>query len=191
MKRLTLVLFATAVLPAPIQAQPSAARGGPWAADADGDGRITREELTAWMDKRFALMDQDGDGLVPVEVMQRMLGHERDRPNLGATGDRPHPQGRHRQGGRGGPGGGMGRHPRGGLSQGDPAGGGNADSDRPPPPGAMPWPEDSNDDGKIDRTEFLDPALAMFGDRDVNDDGVLTLDELSPPPAPQGDPSGE
>ena len=46
----------------------------------------------------------------------------------------------------------------------------------------MPWPEDGNDDGQIGRDEFLAPALAMFDDQDRNGDGVLSAEELPPPP---------
>lgn len=178
---------------APLLAQaPAGHDAGPWAADADGDGRITRDEMTAYMDRRFGLMDQDSDGLVPVPAMQRMLGHERQARGQG-DGDRkpdgPGGKGRGgRGGGSGGPGGGAGGPPPGGRPPADRRAEGRAP---PPPPGrAMPYPEDSNDDGQIDRTEFLAPALAMFADQDRNGDGVLTAEELPPPPghgpAPEG-----
>lgn len=172
-----------------VAAQPAAPQDGPWAADADGDGRITRDEMAAYMDRRFGLMDQDGDGLVPVQTMQRMLGHE---PQDRAAGQDS-------QKGRGGPGGpgGTGGPPPGGKSPGGPPPGSKAPvGDRaeggPPPGRAMPYPEDANDDGQIDRTEFLAPAFAMFTDMDRNGDGVLTADELPPPPPPPGwGPDGE
>ncbi|KMS53963.1 hypothetical protein [Sphingobium cupriresistens] len=195
---LSAVSLAVALLAsAPLLAQPSAdPEDGPWAADADGDGGITRDEMRAYMERRFGLMDQDGDGLVPVQVMQRMLGHERQarvtaegrvgkeggagngRGGLGGSGGGP-------GGGGGGPDGAgdppPGDHPRGG----DRAGA----APPPPPPGrAMPYPEDSNDDGQIDRAEFLAPALAMFADQDRNGDGVLTAEELPLPPGGEGRP---
>jgi hypothetical protein len=37
----------------------------------------------------------------------------------------------------------------------------------------------------IDHDEFAAPALAMFADMDRNGDGVLTGDELPPPPPGQ------
>ena len=162
-------------------AQPPGGPAGPWAADADQDGRITRDEMAAYLERRFGLMDQDGDGLVPVQAMQKMLGHERERAS--AEGDRH--EGRGPGKGRGRPGGAGGPPPGGRPTGGDRA---NADGPPPPPPGrAMPYPEDSNDDGQIDRAEFLAPALAMFDDQDRNGDGVLTAEELPPPPPPPGE----
>lgn len=175
----------------PLHAQPpSGEQGGPWAADADGDGCITRDEMRAYMERRFGLMDSDGDGLVPVQSMQRMLGH--DRPRVAQNDSVP-------KDGHRGPAGGGGMPPGGGPGSGfgetggPPPGGrppadgqrpnGKIQSDGAPPPGrAMPYPEDGNDDGMIDAAEFLAPALAMFADQDVNGDGILTAEELPPPP---------
>lgn len=186
---LSAVQLAVALLAStPLLAQPPAApEGGPWAADADGDGRITRDEMVAYMERRFSLMDQDSDGLVPVRAMQRMLGYE---PQVrGQTESAQRGPGKGRGGPGGGPGGGGG--PRGDIGGPPPGGrppeGRRADAGSPPPGRAMPYPEDSNDDGQIDRAEFLAPALALFADRDRNGDGVLTADELPPPP-PHGPP---
>ncbi|WP_088182369.1 hypothetical protein [Sphingobium sp. Z007] len=182
---LSAVSLAVALLAsAPLLAQPPAGpETGPWAADADGDGAITRDEMRAYMERRFGLMDPDSDGLVPVKTMQRMLGHERQA--------RAPAQGEGKGGGpgkgRGGPGG-----PRPGGAGGPPPGDRPHGDDRddaapPPPPGrAMPYPEDSNDDGQIDRAEFLAPALALFADQDRNGDAVLTADELPPPHGGEG-----
>jgi len=68
-----LLLAAGLFAPSVAAAQPQGEVGGPWAADADRDGRITRDEMRAYMERRFGLMDPDGDGLVPVS----MLGSER------------------------------------------------------------------------------------------------------------------
>ncbi|WP_420144432.1 hypothetical protein [Sphingobium sp.] len=179
---LWLMTVSFAVAPLPLMAQTPGGDGrGPWAADADGDGRITRDEMTAYMERRFGLMDQDSDGLVPVQVMQRLLGHER-QPRASGQGDhdrRPRGPGRGR-GGPDGPGGGAGGPPPGGQPPAERRAG--ADSPPPSPPGhAMPYPEDANDDGQIDRNEFLAPALAMFADQDRNGDGVLTAEEMPPP----------
>lgn len=185
-----LLLLFTAI---PGHAQPTPPlKEGPWAADADGDGRITREEMGAYMERRFSLMDSDGDGMIPAQTMQRMLGHERSAPGIAAQDSK--------SGGRRGPGSGMEPGGGGGFGGSGGAGGppprggpaadgqdhmrqGRADGTPPPPPGrAMPYPEDSNDDGMIDRQEFIAPALAMFADRDINGDGVLTAEELPQPP---------
>ncbi|MBZ9646390.1 hypothetical protein K9B33_02435 [Sphingobium sp. 3R8] len=178
----TVSLAVSLLASAPLPAQPPAApETGPWAADADGDGRITRDEMRAYMERRFGLMDQDSDGLVPVQAMQRMLGHERQAraPAEDSTGKEGGPGKRHGGpgGGREGPGGAGGPPPGGRPPRGD-----RADAAPPPPGRAMPWPEDSNDDGQIDRAEFLAPALALFADQDRSGDGVLTADELPPPP---------
>jgi hypothetical protein len=172
------------VVSMPVMAQPPTDHdGGPWAADADGDGRITRDEMRSFMERRFGMMDQDSDGLVPVPTMQRMLGHER-QARAQADGDARRNDSGKRRGGPGGPGGAGGPG-----AVGPPPGGRSPEANRadagppPPPPGrAMPYPEDGNDDGQIDRAEFLTPALAMFADQDRNGDGVLTPDELPPPP---------
>lgn len=188
MRYRSFLLLSSLLLPVPLLAQPPAHLGGPWAADANGDGKITREEMRAWMERRFQLMDPDGDGMVPVEAMQRMLGHERQSGEAAR-------QGRQRPGGPG-RGGGMGRSGFGGHGSpppGERPSGGKQDDGPPPgPPGSMmPYPEDANDDGKIDRDEFVAPALAMFGELDRNGDGVLTADELPPPPrlGDSGEPS--
>ncbi|OAN54945.1 hypothetical protein [Sphingobium sp. TCM1] len=193
MRLRSLLLTLSVAAAAPLAAQPQGGQGGPWAADADQNGQISRDEMTAYMERRFGLMDQDGDGQVPVQAMQRMMGHERERPvTAGET-----PEGRER-GGPGGPGGPGGAGGRGGA--GGPPPGGRPPRERaeaggppPSPPGrAMPWPEDGNDDGQIDRAEFLAPALAMFADQDRNGDGLLTAEELPPPPpAGEGPPPGE
>ena len=190
-----LCLAAGLLVPSFVAAQPQGDPAGPWAADADQDGRITRDEMRAYMGRRFDLMDQDGDGLVPVQAMQRMLGHERPAAPTGEGGARdgrgPGSRRRGGPGGAGGPGGpgGAGGPPSGGPPARPPADARVDAGSPPPPPGrAMPWPEDSNDDGQIARDEFLAPALAMFADQDRNGDGVLTAEELPPPPHGDGPP---
>ncbi|WP_313231245.1 hypothetical protein [Sphingobium yanoikuyae] len=183
----TMLLLSTLLLPVPLFAQQPAdlsartegphdggARpDGPWAADADGDGRITRDEMQAWLDRRFSAMDSDGDGAISADAMQQMLGHQRG-PRQEGQGERRH--------GRGGPGGAGGPPPGG-----PPPGGQRGDAAPPPPPGrAMPYPEDGNEDGVIDRAEFSAPSLAMFHDLDRNGDVVLSADELPPSPPPPG-----
>lgn len=193
--RLPVILLATGLIaPSVAIAQPPGDAGGPWAADSDQNGQITRGEMRAYMERRFSLMDPDGDGLVPAQAMQKMLGHERQaRPAAqpgpgGARGARGPGGGPDGDGGRGGPGGAGGPPPGGPPPGGEPPRGIRADAGPPPPPPGrvMPWPEDSNDDGQISRDEFLAPALALFSDEDRNGDGVLSAEELPPPP-PQGE----
>ena len=199
------MLIGALIVPTPLFAQPPAGHGGPLAADSDGDGQISRAEMTTWIDGQFVGMDSDGDGRVPVQAMRQILGHERQpRDASAATGE-----GRQSRGPGGAPGGmgrGGGMGDSGGMSQGGGGMGGPGGAGGPPPGGrppadaqarhaegpppgppgsALPWPEDGNDDGMIDHDEFAAPALAMFADMDRNGDGVLTGDELPPPPPGQ------
>jgi len=50
----------------------------------------------------------------------------------------------------------------------------------PPPPDAKTWvrEHDTNGDGKIDREEFHQAVIEAFFLRDVNKDGLLTVEEL-------------
>lgn len=185
-----------AFAPMPLSAQPPAAPPGPWTADADRDGAITRAEMTAWIEQQFGGMDSDGDGRVTVQAIRQIMGHERRDADRGAQeGERQHGEGQagERPGrgpGGGGPRGAGGPPPGGPPRDGRRPDGAQARGDGPPPPrpgAAMPWPEDGNDDGMIDRAEFAAPMLTMFADQDRNSDGVLTADELPHPPAPPGE----
>ncbi|MDF0542821.1 hypothetical protein PX699_10750 [Sphingobium sp. H39-3-25] len=180
--------------------------GGIFAADNDGDGRITREEMAAWLDRDFAARDQDGDGLIPVRSLMRAAP---DGSNASSPSGQQ--QGRGGRGLGGGPGGGFdGGSGRGGFggggfggNQGGPPPGKNpggnrgeqgATARRGPsmqpmaPSGGMPRFEDSNDDGMIDHGEFATAALALFDDLDASHDGVLSREEMpAPPPPPPSD----
>ncbi|EAQ01922.1 RNA polymerase sigma-70 factor [Pseudooceanicola batsensis HTCC2597] len=55
------------------------------AVDADGDGRVTQDELQAHADARFAAADTDGDGTLSVEEMlARMEQRRAERLRRGA-----------------------------------------------------------------------------------------------------------
>lgn len=190
----SLPLLLAATPDTPPQPPPQSRPHGISMADADDDGRITREEMIAWLDSDFDARDQDGDGLIPVAALVRP-----GPPPGAASGDHP-PQRLGQRGGPrgGGPGGGSGfggggfGGPRGGIGSGDhqrsgqhrdgqgatPSGGMEA----APMPGGMPRFEDSNDDGMIYRAEFSTAALLMFDDLDLDHDGVVTRDEMPPPP---------
>lgn len=187
------LLIGALLVPMPLLAQPPADRGGPLAADADDDGMVTRNEMMAWVNGQFAGMDSDGDGSVPVQAMRQMLGQDQQGDERAGQADaregRGGPPGGMGRGGPGGPGGAGGPPPGGRPPRDDRA---RADHAAPPGGSAMPRPEDSNDDGVIDRAEFTAPMLAMFADLDRDQDGVLSGDELPPPPpspkdAPQPD----
>ncbi len=53
--------------------------------DADGDGRITREEAPDFMKDRFERMDTDGDGFVDSDEVEAMA----ERMGRGRGGRRP------------------------------------------------------------------------------------------------------
>lgn len=142
--------------------------GGPMRADANGDGKLTRAELTASLDKRFAELDKNGDGKVTKE--EREAGREArfeehfkaiDKDNNGQIsrdemkaahearmGDGHRGMRHHgkRHGGHGGPGGRM----------------------------AM---IDADKDGVVTKAEFQGRALEMFAKADTDKDGVVTQAE--------------
>lgn len=163
---LTLVgITATAMMQAPVGAQPTGgAQRGLMAADANGDGGITRDEWIAHATARFQQMDQDGDGRVAVADFQRPMGG----PGGGAGNRPPPPPPGDRAAANGGP--------------------------PPPPPGGprgmghMAPPQDSNGDGFIDSREYLTAAEARFDALDRNHDGVLRRGELPQPPRPRPQP---
>ena len=159
---------------------------GLWAADSNHDGQLTREEVTAFLSARFAELDSDGDGWIPVATLARLQGGERPPRHDGRAhgddrGERrgPPPGGGPGGGGFGGPPGGPGGPPPGGRRGPPPEGREDA-----PPSDGLPRAEDRNEDGMIDRAEFLAPVDELFENRDRNGDGVLTPDELPPPPPP-------
>lgn len=168
----------TAQPPAPPPPPPPPPEGL-WAADSNHDGKLTREEVTAFLEARFAALDSDGEGKVAVAALTRMQHRDGD----GHRGWRglPPPDGPPPAGGPP-----PGRHERG--PDGPPPGGRRGPppewrGDGPPPDG-IPRAEDRNEDGQIDRAEFLAPVDELFANRDRNGDGVLTRDELPPPPPP-------
>ncbi|PZU57537.1 MAG: hypothetical protein DI547_12665 [Sphingobium sp.] len=185
---LALLLASASQAAGPESPPPPPPGGGPFsAADADHDGCISRAELQAWLDSEFAAKDQNGDGMIPVRQLLQAApqGGQADRPKGPPQGEGEPP----RMGG-GGPGNGPPPARRGSGS-----GFGGNSGDRPPAmqpvdgPAGMPRFEDGNDDGMIDAAEFAAPALAMFDTMDANHDGMLSADELPPPP-PRND-SGE
>ena len=158
---------------------------GLWDADTDHDGQLTREELTAYLSARFAALDTDGDGTVSLTTLAQRDGSQRtSRVGADAGSRRGPPPGGAGGPPPGGPGGGPGGPPPGGHRGPPPeARGGEA----PPPHDGLPRPEDRNEDGQIDRAEYLAPIGELLETRDANGDGMISSDELPPPPPP---PSG-
>lgn len=159
-------------------------RGGPMAmADANKDGNLTKAELTAATQARFARMDVDKDGkLTPADraamraqrIDDRFARLDADksgqiskaefatpRAGRGAEGAKPEgakPEGR----------GWGGRHHRGGgRDHGKGMMGGGFGR------GMM----DANKDGTVTQAEFTAGAMAMFDKADANKDGTVTAAE--------------
>ena len=151
---------------------------GPMAADANGDGLLTKAEMTARLDKAFAAMDANRDGKVTQEERQALRQKRVDDrfakldadgngqiskaefqaardARKGARGERGAHMGRGHHGGH------HGLHGRGGGA--GFKGGRGADADK---------------DGVLTRAEFLARPLAMFDRADANKDGKVTAEEM-------------
>ncbi len=153
-------------------------RGGPMAmADANKDGAVSRAELTAALDARFARMDADKDGKVTksdrdaqraARLDKRFASLDVDSSGQISKAEFAAAHDKARSGDRQGPGGHSGgRHMRGrggkmgmmGMGGGF---GGRADADK---------------DGTLTRAEFMTGPLAMFDKADANKDGTVTAAE--------------
>ena len=77
---------------APPEPRGGGMRGG-WLmrADANGDGIVTRDEVTADADRRFAARDSDRDGKVSRDEQRAARDARREPPAPGATGTVPTP----------------------------------------------------------------------------------------------------
>lgn len=145
------------------------AKHGPMMADANGDGILTKAEVTAGLDKLFVKMDPNGDGKVTQEERQAMRQQRMDARFAAIDADKngqisktefaAKRQGRSEEGGRH-----MGRRHggHGGMGMMGMRGRG-ADADK---------------DGTLTRAEFLARPLAMFDRADANKDGKVTADEM-------------
>ena len=161
------------------QGGPGGPRGGMMEqADTNKDGKISKAELTAALEARFAKMDVDRDGQLTqkdrdLKRQQRMddrfaaldtdkngqiskaeyaAGHQaraEKRDEAGKPEGRGWGRGHHRGPGRGGM-----------MRQGGPGFG------------------DANKDGAITKAEFMAGPLAMFDKADTNKDGFVTADEM-------------
>ena len=115
--------------------------------DTDNDGRITKEERDAAhqarFEQRFKAMDTDGNGQISQAEMK--AAHEARREMRGAHRGMQHGDG-HRGGMHGGFGHGMAK-------------------------------ADANNDGVITKAEFQAKALERFAKADANNDGIVTKAE--------------
>jgi len=134
--------------------------------DADGDGRVTPEELGVGADV-FRLLDRDGDGT----ITRADLGGPADyRPRPG-----PRDQGDGQQPGRG-PGAGSGGPGKGGPGQAGPGRAGPGRDGRSDQRYRRLLAMDADKDGRITREEFTGPD-ELFGRLDANEDGAIDTAE--------------
>ena len=175
MKTFKPALGATAValaLGAAAFAAPGAMRHGP---DANGDGTLTRAEVSAQVTERFAKADANGDGVLNEADKAARTGQMFDKMDTDKNGSISRAEftaahsamggehggmtmgGDHKMGDRGP---GMGGHRMG-------SGGG----------GMMLRMADANNDGAVTRDEAMAAALKHFDKMDANKDGQVTRAE--------------
>lgn len=142
--------------------------------DANGDGNVTKAEVTAALDKRFAELDKNGDGKITQEErtaarQARFDKHfaEMDKDNNGqiskAEMQAAH-EARKERGSMRGPGHGDGKHHHWGMHHRGQHGGRMAMID-------------ANKDGVVTKAEFQARALEKFDRLDANKDGTITAAE--------------
>jgi hypothetical protein len=191
------------------QPGPDARHGGPrggmmMMADANKDGKISKAELTASLEARFAKMDVDKDGQITQKDRDALRQQRQDARFTMLDTDRngqiskaefaaghqaradKRAEKRAEAGKPGERGWGKGHHR--GPGRGGPGGFG---------PGGL---GDANKDGTMTKAEFMARPIAMFDKADANKDGFVTADEMKaarqtmraewkerkgPPPAPQ------
>ena len=153
-------------------AAPGDTRRGP---DGNGDGVMTRAEISAQVAERFAKADTNGDGVLNQADQAARMGQMFDKMDTDKNGSisraeftAAHSMGGDHDGmdhgamgGPGGPGGRMG----GRMGGGGPGG------------GMMLRMADTNNDGAVTRDEAMAAALTHFDRMDTNKDGQVTRAE--------------
>ncbi|MCC7420130.1 MAG: EF-hand domain-containing protein [Planctomycetaceae bacterium] len=145
--------------------------------DANGDGRLSKEELAKAADQ-FDAMDENRDGqLDPRELLGPPPGERRPgegRPEEGRPGER-RPEGDRRPEGE--------RRPEGNRPEGPRPEGQNPERRRRGGEGGPPFERilsemDSNKDGKLSKDEARGPLQQNFDRLDADKDGFITRDEI-------------
>lgn len=158
-------------------------------ADADGDGKVTLDELrTALPDfpeQAFTRLDQDGDGALVQDEMPRRGMRRPGGPDGEGPGMRPG-----RGGNFGGPGFG-GDRPMGPPERGMEGRPGPRGPEGGPGFGGLFGQADADEDGKVSKAEFDAAQARMFERLDGDGDGYITREELpgrfgGPMAGPQG-----
>lgn len=171
------MLIAGGVAVAQTDAPLTADMRGPMRADINKDGKLTKAEVTAAAEQRFAKMDLNGDGKVTKEERQSLRQKRFDerfarmdadnngqisKAEFQAQRDARQAKVAEWRNGHGGAEGQLsGRLRRHGGKR----------------HGGM-WGRDADKDGVMTRAEFLAPPSAMFDRADVNKDGVVTAEEM-------------
>ncbi len=164
--------------------------------DANKDGVVTRAEIGAVLDKKFAALDTDHNGTISQAERQAHRQAERDKrfnerfaamdtdhngqlspaelraAHDGRDGPGPYKGGR----GFGGPG-------FGGRGHDGPGGPGGPGPHRDGGPDGAPKAGDPKDGGDMTKAEFSKRALTMFDLLDSNDDGKITAAERDAAPS--------
>ena len=170
-------------------------------ADADHDGKLTRDEFVADAARFFQTLDANHDGVIDGEEVKAYetkvvpeITEERAQqlprgPGGGSnSGDQ---SGGGRRGRRRGGGGGQGGPGQGGSSGGGPAGGGMPQAEGAAPYGLLGEREPVADadldlNSRITLKNFKTKAVQRFATLDVDGKGYLLLQELPKTPSQQG-----
>ncbi|MGD9919251.1 MAG: hypothetical protein AB7U46_14640 [Paenirhodobacter sp.] len=142
--------------------------------DVDGDGKVTLAEAREHRGDIFAMFDSDDNGSFSADELKGIDEHKLMELEAGMgpghnlpEGMQPGPKGK-------GPGMGKGQGQGQGMGQGMAGQGLNVSAED----GMKMF--DTNRDGTVTRAEFVDGTDAWFKMRDMNGDGVLTLDDFGP-----------
>ena len=155
-------------------AAPSAMRHGP---DANGDGTLTRAEVSAQVAERFAKADANGDGVLNEADKAARMGQMFDKIDTDKNGSISRAEFVAAHSAMGGEHGGMdtgGDHK---MGEHGPGMGGHRMAMGSGGPGMMLRMADANNDGAVTRDEAMAAAFKHFDKMDANKDGQVTKAE--------------